>query len=72
MFSKLFLDHPETVNESYVRHFGHAFGFAASMFAGSIVCLIHAVVPALFEKTGSRIITRLHNRMVVNRDRGLR
>jgi len=68
MLSKLFFDHPEAVNESYGTHFGNAFSFAAVMFAGSIACLVHALIPGLFQKTGSRIIARLHDRMVVHRN----
>jgi hypothetical protein len=30
---------------------------------------VHALLPFLFEKTGSRAITALHDRMVVNRQR---
>ena len=36
---------------------------------GGIACLLHALLPFLFVKTGSRIITELHDRMVANRAR---
>jgi len=39
------------------------------MFAGSLACMIHAFLPSLFVRTGSRTIERLHDRMVVNRRR---
>jgi hypothetical protein len=39
------------------------------MMLASLACLIHALLPFLFEKTGSRAITQLHDRMVVNRHR---
>jgi hypothetical protein len=39
------------------------------MVVAGIACIVHALVPALFETTGSRAVTRLYNRMVVNRKR---
>lgn len=68
---KLFLDHPASVGENYAEHFAHAGGFAALLGLAAIACLIHALVPCLFESTASRLVTRLHDRMVTNRRRGL-
>ncbi|MGA8260205.1 MAG: DUF6356 family protein [Arenicellales bacterium] len=59
--------HLNEVGETYFQHFGHAFGFAMTMALGAVVCLIHAVFPFLFERTGSNFIRHLHDRMVVNR-----
>ena len=64
---KLFTDHPESVGESYGEHFGQAMSFAGPLFVGSLCALVHAFLPFLFEKTGSKIITNLHDRMVLNR-----
>ena len=61
--------HLRSVDESYVQHGRHALGFAAHLFVGSLACLLHAIFPFLFERTGSDIIQRLHDRMVVNRHR---
>ncbi len=63
----LFTEHPASVGESYGEHFVAAGTFAASMALGTIACLIHAVFPFLYVKTGSGIITGLHDRMVTNR-----
>ena len=63
----LFTDHPASVNESYVEHMEMSGTFAAWLFAAGFCAAVHAVFPFLFEKTGSRIITRLHNRMVTGR-----
>ena len=38
------------------------------LWAG-LACLVHALVPFAFERTGSECIERLHDRMVVNRHR---
>lgn len=69
MFTRLFLDHPRSVGESYLEHQRHAFGFGISLLGAALACLVHAMVPGLFVRTGSECITRLHDRMVVNRTR---
>ena len=63
----LFTEHPNSVGESYTEHMGQAMSFAGPLFLAAFACLGHAFLPFLFEKTGSRIITRLHDRMVTNR-----
>lgn len=67
MRKNLFTDHPASVGETYSEHLVHASGFGFSMLGGGIVCLMHALLPFMFEKTGSKIITGLHDRMVANR-----
>lgn len=69
MFLKLFTKHPATVGESYFGHMAQAFSFAVEMLVGSLACFLHAFLPFMFEKTGSKAITRLHKRMVTHRDR---
>ena len=69
MLKRLFTEHPESVGESYTEHLGMALSFSAALFAGTVVGLVHAILPFLFVKTGSNIITGLHDRMVTNRDR---
>ena len=64
-----FTEHPATVGETYAEHFSSAMGFSLSLFKAAIVCGIHAVLPFMFEKTGSQCITELHDRMVSNRCR---
>lgn len=59
----LFLDHPASVEESYVQHMRFAFGFAVWLFVAAGAALIHAIVPALCETTASRILKRLHGRI---------
>lgn len=65
---RLFTDHPRSVDETYVEHMGVAFTFAVRMLAGAAACAVHAVLPFLFVKTGSAIITDLHDNMVRHRD----
>lgn len=66
---KIFTEHPASVGENYAQHMGSALSFALPLFLASLACLVHGLLPFLFEKTGSRVITRLHERMVLNRHR---
>ncbi|WP_281301250.1 MULTISPECIES: DUF6356 family protein [unclassified Iodidimonas] len=69
MIQKWFLDHPQSVGEGYFAHMGTAMRFSGLLFLGAVVCFFHALLPALFTKTGSTIISRLHDKMVRNRRR---
>lgn len=69
MLRSLFTDHPASVDETYGEHMVVAGSFGCRLLLASMACFVHAVFPWLFEKTGSSIITELHDRMVVNRVR---
>ena len=69
MLDRLFLDHPRSVDESYLEHQAHALRFSGSLLMAAGACFIHALVPGLFQRTGSRTIERLHDEMVVHRKR---
>ena len=66
MINRLFLDHPASVDESYGAHFLFALRFSVTLFGAALAALVHALVPALFEKTASRMVAGLyaqtHNR----------
>lgn len=66
---KIFTQHPASVGENYLQHMGSALSFALPLLGAFLACLVHALLPFLFAKTGSRIIVRLHDRMVTNRHR---
>ena len=66
---EFFQRHPRTVGETYWEHFSVAASFGAAMILGGIACLIHAVFPAWFEFTASRVILQLYTRMLTNRRR---
>lgn len=70
MFKKLFIDHPASVNESYTEHFVMAISFSYRLFVAAIACLIHAIIPGCCVKTGSKMITDLHKKMVQFRVKG--
>jgi hypothetical protein len=59
--------HLQSVDETYFQHMQHALSFVLDMLLGSLCCLVHAFLPFVFERKGSQIVTRLHDRMVVNR-----
>lgn len=67
LFHRLFVQHPGSVGETYFEHLAHAAWFGGMLALGAVACLVHALIPGACEKTGSRIITLLHDRMVVNR-----
>ncbi|MGH8251910.1 MAG: DUF6356 family protein [Steroidobacteraceae bacterium] len=69
VWQRLFIEHPASVRESYWQHMASATGFGIRMVFGGLVCLIHAVVPAIGSATASDMITRLYERMVMNRRR---
>jgi hypothetical protein len=66
---RAFTDHPATVGESYFEHMRTASWFAITMLVGSVACLIHAILPFACQKSGSRRIKLLHERMVTHRHR---
>ncbi|WP_230482421.1 DUF6356 family protein [Sphingomonas sp. Leaf21] len=69
MIDRLLFKHPRSVGESYGEHLLVAGSFGVSMVGAGLACLVHAVVPCLFERTGSKTIEHLHGRMIRNRRR---
>lgn len=63
MIDRIFLDHPQSVDETYTEHMRFAAGFSFWLIVAGLAALVHAVVPALCETTASRIVRRLHDRM---------
>ena len=62
-----FTEHPASVGESYGEHFVTASGFGLTMLLAGLACLLHAVFPFMFGRTGSNAITALYRRMVTHR-----
>lgn len=67
MIARLFTEHPASVDETYFEHLIAASSFSIRMFVASLACLVHALLPFLFVKTGSQAIETLYDRMVANR-----
>ena len=59
-----FADHPRSVGETYAEHFRLACRFGLTMLAGGLACFVHALIPKLFERTGSGAIKRLYSELV--------
>ena len=53
-------EHLAGVEESYVRHLRFAGAVGSLMILAGGACLIHALIPALFEDRASRTIRRLY------------
>lgn len=63
MINRYFLSHPRSVGETYTEHAATAFGFGIRMIGGGLACLVHAVFPTAFTRTGSNTVKTLYGRM---------
>jgi len=63
VLGKMFLDHPHALGETYWQHQRRALHFGSSMVSAGVACILHALVPALFVRTASRTVLRLHDEM---------
>lgn len=66
---RLFTDHPASVGETYGEHLLAAAGFALRMVLSGLACLVHALLPFLFQRTASKCVAELHQRMVARQRR---
>ncbi|MCB1385497.1 MAG: hypothetical protein KDJ80_06110 [Nitratireductor sp.] len=62
VINRLFTDHPASVDETYFEHAKFAGRFSLVLFAAAFAALVHALIPALFEKTASRLVRGLYER----------
>lgn len=71
--TNIFTKHPKSIGESYFQHLRFATVFGLKMVMGGCACLLHAVFPFMFEKTGSNLLLKMTedfiNRMPVVEDR---
>jgi hypothetical protein len=63
MLQKLFFAHPHSVGESYFVHQRMALTVCFSLFGAALAALLHALIPALCERTASCTILALHRRI---------
>ena len=61
---RLFMDHPESVGESYFEHMRTALSFAGPLAVAASAAFLHAFLPFLCERTASATVKRLYARMV--------
>ena len=64
---KFLTAHLKEVDEGYFEHLWTAAGFGLQMVIAGLACLLHALLPFVCEKTGSRAINRLYDKMVTQR-----
>ena len=62
MINRVFLNHPASVEETYLEHARFAGGFSLKLFAAAGAALVHAVIPCLFEKTASKMIAQMYSK----------
>ena len=72
LLRSLFTEHPASVDETYLEHFGSALYFGTKMIVAGVACVIHGVLPAVFVTRGSDTVRALHERMVLKRRKGSR
>lgn len=60
----IFTKHPHQIGETYFEHLKFASVFGAHMFLGGLACLIHAIFPFIFQKTGSNVLIHLTQNFV--------
>ena len=62
MITRVFLEHPRSVDESYLQHARFAGRFSLSLFGAAFAAAVHALIPCLFEKTARRITAELYHK----------
>lgn len=62
--SNPFTSHPENMGETYWQHLWEAGKFAFLMIIGGVACLIHAILPFLFEQTASNFLFKMTENMI--------
>jgi Family of unknown function (DUF6356) len=60
----IFTSHPHSIGESYFQHLKFASLFGARMTIGGIACLLHAIFPFIFQKTGSNILLKMTHHFI--------
>lgn len=63
MISRLFVDHPAAVNETYLQHAGVAGRFSLTLFVAAFAALVHAIVPGLCKTTASTLVAKLNREL---------
>lgn len=59
MLRRWFLNHPHDIGEGYFEHQRTAFEYSMKLLRAAAACAVHAIIPALFERTASRIVRKV-------------
>lgn len=57
----LFHQHPRQEGMTYTQHLKRALWLSSKMTYGSICLIIHGLIPAFCEKSGSAVVASLYN-----------
>jgi uncharacterized protein DUF6356 len=60
---KLFLDHPQSVGETYIEHMHAASGFGLRMVGAGFKCVVHSVLPFVWPRAASDCVLGLHRQL---------
>lgn len=60
------MKHLKSLNMSYFQHLFIALGYSFWLFLAVIALMIHAFIPCWFERTGSNLVAKIHERMYRN------
>lgn len=60
----IFTEHPHSIGETYFQHMKFACLFGMKMLLGGLACIIHAFLPFLFQKTGSKLLLDMTSHFV--------
>ena len=63
MLHDWFSAHPQSVGETYSEHQRTALRFSLVLFQAGLACFVHALVPVLCQRTASRCVSELHDKM---------
>jgi hypothetical protein len=61
--NRLFLDHPASVDETYLEHLSTASGFGGRLILAGLACFLHGLLPCCFTRTASDQIRTLNRDM---------
>jgi hypothetical protein len=64
LLHRWFIAHPRSVDETYLEHLGVAGRFGFKLIAGGVACMVHAVFPNAFVRTGSNTVKGLYSEMI--------
>lgn len=68
---RIFTRHPESMGETYGQHLHAAVRFGGQMMMAGAACIVHGFLPFAFQRTASRTVTHLHQRMISRRSNPL-
>jgi len=61
-------EHLQSVDESYVEHMRHAFGYGWRLLKASGACFVHAILPSCCTATASNEIQKLHSEITARQN----